>query len=148
MDLSSPAFADGAPIPSEYGYDERNANPPLSWSGLPEGTASLALVVDDPDAVEPAGKVWDHWVVWNIDPERTGVPEGWSPDDAVEGANDFGSEGYGGPNPADGPHTYEFRLYALDDRLSLESGTTKTHLEETMVDHVLAEAVLRGTYTP
>ena len=148
MELSSTAFADGDAIPRQYGYTERNVNPSLSWSGVPSDAASLALVVDDPDAVEPAGKVWDHWVVWNVDPERSGIPEAWTPSDAVEGTNDFGATGYGGPNPPDGEHTYEFRLYALDERLALESGATKAHLEEAMADHVLATAVLHGTYAP
>jgi Raf kinase inhibitor-like YbhB/YbcL family protein len=79
MDLSSTAFADGDAIPRQYGYTERNVNPPLSWSEVPADAASLALVVDDPDTVEPAGKVWDHWVVWNIDPGRTGIPDAWTP---------------------------------------------------------------------
>jgi Raf kinase inhibitor-like YbhB/YbcL family protein len=148
IELSSPAFTNGEQIPRQYGYSERNANPPLSWSGLPDDAASLALVVDDPGAVEPAGKVWDHWTVWNITPERTEIPEGWTPNSAVEGRNDFGSIGYGGPNPPDSTHTYEFRLYALDERLTLEAGATKSHLEEAMADHILAEAVLCGTYAP
>jgi Raf kinase inhibitor-like YbhB/YbcL family protein len=151
MDISSPAFADRDPIPPQYGYTNRNVNPPLSWSGVPEEAVTLALVVDDPDAVDPAGKVWDHWTVWNIDPDRTDGPEAWSPSetgDGVEGTNDFGEVGYGGPNPPDGEHTYEFRPYALDDRLALEVGATKGQLEDAMAGHVLAEAMLHGTYAP
>ena len=148
MELSSPAFEDGAPIPRQYGYDERNVNPPLQWSGVPDGTASLALVMDDPDAVEPAGTVWDHWTVWNVDPGQSEIPEGWQSGDAVEGQNDFGASGYGGPKPPDRPHTYEFRLYALDDRLALSAGASKAQLEDAMDGHVLEQAQLQGTYAP
>ena len=80
--LSSPAFDDGEPIPRRYGYTEDNVNPPLSISGVPEGAASLLLLVDDPDAVEPAGHIWDHWLVWDVDPDRETIPEEWSPDAA------------------------------------------------------------------
>jgi phospholipid-binding protein, PBP family len=93
LHLQSSAFDDGAPIPERYGYTAANVNPPLAISGVPAGTASLALVVDDPDAVEPAGKVWDHWVIWNIDPSRQSIPEGWDGEDATEGRNDFGEVG-------------------------------------------------------
>lgn len=148
MELSSPAFDDGEPIPDRHGYTAANTNPPLQWAGVPEEAASLALVVDDPDAVEPAGKVWDHWVVWNLDPDRREIPAGWDADDAIEGQNDFGERGYGGPNPPDRPHTYEFRLYALDDRLTLGAGATKAQLEEAMSGHVLDRAELTGTFAP
>lgn len=146
--LTSPAFASGDRIPEQYGYRARNVNPPLSVSGVPEDAESLALVVDDPDAVKPAGKVWDHWVVWNVDPATTEIPEDWTPTGATEGKNSYGERGYGGPNPPDREHTYRFRLYALDTALDLDAGATKTDLEAAMEGHVLDETVLTGTYAP
>jgi hypothetical protein len=150
LSLSSPAFDDGRPIPPEHGYTNENVNPPLRVDGVPEGTASLALVVDDPDAVDPAGEVWDHWVLWNVDPDRREIPEDWAPgpEEAVEGRNDYGGTGYDGPNPPDGEHTYEFHLYALDSRLDLPPGATKADLESAIEGHVLDEATLAGTYAP
>jgi Raf kinase inhibitor-like YbhB/YbcL family protein len=148
MELSSPAFRDGDPIPEQYGYTEANVNPPLELSDVPEGAQALALVVDDPDAVEPAGKIWDHWVVWNVDPDIGEIPEGWDVTGAVEGRNDYGENAYGGPNPPDRRHTYRFRAYALDSELSLATGATKAELEDAMDGHVLAEATLEGTYAP
>ncbi|MFB6123165.1 MAG: YbhB/YbcL family Raf kinase inhibitor-like protein [Haloferacaceae archaeon] len=150
LQLSSPAFDDGYPIPREYGYTEENANPPLEISGVPEGAASLVLVMDDPDAVEPAGKIWDHWLVWNVDPTRKKIPEDWNTAtaSATEGKNDYGEPGYGGPNPPDGEHTYRFRLYALDAELDVPAGADKDRLELAMEDHVLDEATLEGTYAP
>jgi hypothetical protein len=146
--LTSPAFADGDPIPRRYGYTTENVNPPLLIEGVPDGTETLALVVDDPDAVEPAGKVWDHWVVWNVPPDTTEVPEAWDAGAATEGRNDYGDHGYGGPNPPDREHTYRFRLYALDDRLALDAGATKDDLERAMEGHVIADARFEGTYAP
>ncbi|SEP23819.1 hypothetical protein SAMN04487948_12521 [Halogranum amylolyticum] len=148
LQLTSSAFASGERIPDEYGYRTRNVNPPLSVSGVPDGTASLALVVDDPDAVEPAGKVWDHWIVWNVGPETTDIPEDWTPTEAVEGENSYGERGYGGPNPPDREHTYRFRLYALDADLDLAAGATKADLERAIEGHVVEETVLEGTYAP
>ena len=150
LELSSPAFDDGEPIPRKYGYTERNVSPPLAVSGVPDAARSLALVVDDPDAVEPAGKVWDHWVVWNVPPDVSELPEGWdaSADGATEGQNDYGEHGYGGPNPPDREHTYRFRLYALDTTIALDASGTKEELEDAMTGHVLASAALDGTYAP
>jgi hypothetical protein len=148
LELSSPAFTDGGPIPREYGYTNENVNPPLEVDGVPDGTESLALVMDDPDAVEPAGKVWDHWLVWNIDPSTRTIPENWNAVGAVEGQNDYGECGYGGPNPPDRKHTYRFRLYALDERLDLDAGATKDELEALLTDRILADAELEGTYAP
>lgn len=146
--LSSPAFADDDPIPEPYGYTAENVNPPFEVDGVPEECESLALVMDDPDAVEPAGKVWDHWVVWNVDPSTTTISEDWDPSGAVQGRNDYGERGYGGPNPPDGEHTYRFRLYALDRRLDLDPGATKDQLEAAIEGKILAEATLEGTYAP
>ncbi|MFB6093826.1 MAG: YbhB/YbcL family Raf kinase inhibitor-like protein [Halanaeroarchaeum sp.] len=148
LSLDSPAFEDGGPIPAEYGRTERDVNPPLRIAGVAPDAETLALVMDDPDAVEPAGKVWDHWVVWNVPAETEAVPEDWDATDATEGRTDYGETGYGGPNPPDGRHTYRFRLYALDVTLDLPPNATTADLEDAMDGHVLAEAHLEGTYAP
>jgi Raf kinase inhibitor-like YbhB/YbcL family protein len=146
LSLSSPAFGDGEQIPEKYGYTAANVNPPLRIEGVPDDAASLALVMDDPDAVEPAGKVWDHWVVWNIPATRTEIPEGWTPTEAAEGTNDYGEVGYGGPNPPDREHRYRFKLFALDTTLDLSTETDAERLGDAMTGHVLAQAQLDGTY--
>jgi hypothetical protein len=148
--LTSPAFEDGGPIPREYGYTERNVNPPLSVRGAPDEAQSLALLVDDPDAREPAGKVWDHWVVWNLPADIETIPEGFDPATvgASEGQNDFGEHGYGGPNPPDREHSYRFRLYATDRRLDLGANATKADVENELAGRVLGSVTLEGTYAP
>lgn len=148
LQLTSPAFADGEPIPEKYGYTAANVNPPLEIAGVPDEAESLALVMDDPDAVEPAGKVWDHWVVWNIDPGISTIPEDWSPSGAVEGPNDYGDRGYGGPNPPDREHTYRFRLFALSQRFDLDTETMKEQLESALAGKIIDEDQLNGTYAP
>jgi Raf kinase inhibitor-like YbhB/YbcL family protein len=148
LEVTSPAFANGEPIPERYGYTAENVNPTLEIEGVPEETESVALVMDDPDAVEPAGKIWDHWLVWNIDPTTSTIPEDWDASEVVEGRNDFGERGYGGPNPPDREHTYRFRLFALDQRLDLDANATKDQLESAMDGKVIAEAQLEGTYAP
>jgi hypothetical protein len=154
FDLRSPAFEDGGVIPRQYGYRERNVNPPLVVEAVPPETVSLAFVVEDPDAVAPAGKVWDHWVVWNVSPAETDsrleIPEGWDPASAggQAGTNDYGERGYGGPNPPDREHTYLFRAYALDTTLGLAPSATKEELEDAVGGHVLETATLRGRYAP
>jgi Raf kinase inhibitor-like YbhB/YbcL family protein len=144
--LTSPAFEDGERIPEKYGYEAENVNPALEISNVPDDAESLALVVDDPDAVEPAGKVWDHWIVWNIPPETETIPEGWDPQGPVEGTNDYGDVGYGGPNPPDSVHRYRFKLFALDTELDLPSETDADALGSAMAGHVLAQTQLDGTY--
>ncbi|QAU13942.1 YbhB/YbcL family Raf kinase inhibitor-like protein [Halorubrum sp. BOL3-1] len=144
--LSSPAFDDGERIPDEYGYTERNANPPLSIGGAPESAGALVLIVDDPDAEEPAGTVWDHWLVWDVDPDRETVPEDWSPTAATEGQNDYGEHGYGGPNPPDREHTYRFRLYAVEEPLGLSPSADTEDLVDAMTGQVVGKARLEGTY--
>ncbi|MFC6987742.1 YbhB/YbcL family Raf kinase inhibitor-like protein [Haloplanus sp. GCM10025708] len=148
LQLTSPAFANDDPIPDKYGYTTENVNPPLEIDGVPEETQSLVLVLDDPDAVEPAGKIWDHWVVWNIDPTTSTITEDWNASGAVQGRNDYGERGYGGPNPPDREHTYRFRLFALNQRLNLDADTTKDQLESAMDGKVIAETQLEGTYAP
>ena len=150
LTLKSGAFADGGVIPRQYGYKNGNKSPPLDVGGIPGGTASLALIMDDPDAVGAVGKVWVHWVLWNVAPEGAGaeVPEGAVPEGCREGRTDFGENGYGGPAPPDREHTYVFRLYALDRRLDCGTGSTREEVEDAMRGHVLAEARLEGRYSP
>lgn len=148
LTLTSPAFAEGERIPDKYGYTADDVNPPLEIDGVPDGTAALALIVDDPDAVEPAGKVWDHWLVWNIDPDMTRIPEDWDVSGAIEGRNDYGDKGYGGPNPPDREHTYRFKLYALEQELAIDPGATKDRLESAMEGNVIEETQLEGTFAP
>lgn len=148
MQLSSPAFDDGEEIPRQYGYTEQNVNPPLQVAGVPATAESLALIVDDPDAVEPAGKIWTHWLIWNIDPTVSEIPEDWGAVGATEGENDYGETDYGGPNPPNGRHTYRFQLSALDTTLSLPAGATKDELETELEGRTVAETVLTGTYAP
>lgn len=150
LTITSPAFDAGDPIPAEYGYTDRNVNPPLAVEGVPDGTESLALVVDDPDAVEPAGKVWDHWVVWNVDPETREIPEDWDPErsGASVGTNDYGEQAYGGPNPPDGEHTYRFELLALETALDLPQSAAAQDVRTAAEGSILASATLDGTYAP
>ena len=144
--LRSPAFDDGGSIPRQYGRNGADVNPPLEVTGVPDDAAALAVVVDDPDAVEAAGEVFVHWLVWNV--PLTTVPENWSPETAVEGTNDFGEVGYGGPAPPDGPHTYRFKCFALDGTLELEAGATVEKFGPALEGRVLARAQLEGTYAP
>ena len=151
LQLSS-SFSDGDEIPRECGYKNGNEVPPLTISGKPEGTESLALIMDDPDAMGAVGKVWVHWVVWNIHPwEQIGTGD-FSEDlicsHAIEGTTDFGEVGYGGPAPPDKRHTYVFKLYALDTRLDLPDKSTKADLEKAMEGHILEQTQLTGTYAP
>ena len=142
LKLTSSAFSDGGEIPRECGYKNGNKAPPLTINGIPDGTKSLALIMDDPDAMEPAGKVWVHWVVWNIDPTTTEL------ENVEEGITDFGEEGYGGPAPPDKRHTYVFKLYALDTDLDLPDKSTKADVEKAMEGHIIEQAQLTGTYAP
>jgi len=142
LKLTSSAFSDGGEIPRECGYKHGNEEPPLSSSGIPEGTKSLALIMDDPDAMEPAGKVWVHWVVWNIVGSTIDLKK------CHQGMTDFGEVGYGGPAPPDKRHTYVFKLYALDSILDLPEGSTKSELEKAMEGHIIEQTTLTGTYAP
>ena len=153
LELTSPAFSDGGEIPRECGYKHGNITPPLKIKCAYTRTKSLALIMDDPDAMEPAGKVWVHWVVWNISPEALKIfqyensqtPEIECND---KGINDFGEVGYGGPAPPDKRHTYVFKLYALDSILDLPEGSTKSELEKAMEGHIIEQTTLTGTYAP
>jgi len=148
MQLTSTGFSDGGEIPLELGYKKQNEPPALSINGIPEGTKSLALIMDDPDAMDAVGKVWVHWVVWNIDPTKPFITGNPRESGFVEGMTDFGEVGYGGPAPPDKRHTYIFKLYALDSKLDLPEGSTKSELENAMEGHILEQATLTGTYAP
>jgi hypothetical protein len=142
--LTSTAFAEGGSIPREYTCDADDVSPPLAWTGLPEGSAALALVVDDPDA---GGFV--HWVVYDIDPAVAGLAEGAStaPGAPAQGRNSFGQTGYGGPCPPSGTHHYLFRLLALDQELGLSGTPDAASVLAAADGHILEEARLTGTYT-
>ena len=146
--LESSAFKNGKEIPRKYGYKNTNINPPLKIKGIPQNTKSLVLIMDDPDAMGAVGKIWAHWVIWNIEPNTKEIKEDSIPTDAIEGKTDFGEIGYGGPAPPDKEHTYIFKLYALDNKLSLNEGASKTDVEKSMKNHILAEARLTGKYSP
>lgn len=148
MIITSPAFKNGESIPRKYGYKNENSSPPLLIDKVPEGTESLVLIMDDPDAMKAVGKVWVHWVLWNIPSNTQEIPENSAPQNSIEGKTDFGEIGYGGPAPPDKEHLYIFKLYALDTKLDLEQNSTKTDLEESMKNHILAEAKLEGKYAP
>ena len=146
--LESEVFDNGGVIPRKYGYKNGNNSPPLKISNVPENTSSLALIMDDPDAMGAVGKVWTHWVLWNIDPNTIELKENVIPSDCLEGETDFGEIGYGGPAPPDKEHTYIFKLYALDQKLDAKKNSTKKQIEETMNNHIIAETRLEGRYSP
>ncbi|MBI4149355.1 YbhB/YbcL family Raf kinase inhibitor-like protein [Candidatus Woesearchaeota archaeon] len=145
MQLSSQAFVHNGSIPSQYTCDGNNTSPPLAMSGVPKEAISLVLIMDDPDAVKPAGRVWDHWIVFNIPPTTTIIEEGKEPK-GIQGRGTSGSSGYQGPCPPDAEHRYFFKLYALDTMLRLPEGAAKKEVEAAMQGHVLAKAELRGRY--
>ncbi len=150
--LSSPAFSNGGRIPREHTCEGADTSPQLDWQGMPPGTQSLALIVDDPDAPDPAAPrmTYVHWVLYNLPAESTGLPADVRgdqlPPGTGSGLNDWGQPGYGGPCPPIGRHRYFHKLYALDTRLTGLDRPTKAQLEAAMADHVLAEAQLVGTY--
>lgn len=148
IQLTSSAFTEGKPIPAKYTCDGDDISPPLKWSNTPSGTRSLALISDDPDA--PVG-TWVHWVLYNLPPTVTELPENTPttesiPNGAKQGINDFKRFGYGGPCPPSGTHRYYFKIYALDTELKLKARPTKSDLLQAMQGHVLAEGQLMGTY--
>ena len=148
MELKSSAFTAGGMIPKKHTCDGPDVSPPLSWSDVPAGAKSLALIADDPDA--PMG-TWVHWVAWNIPPNAHGLEEGMPKKDSLpngmkQGTTDFRSIGYGGPCPPSGTHRYFFKLYALDTSLNLPPSTTKKDLEKAMQGHLLQQVELMGKY--
>jgi Raf kinase inhibitor-like YbhB/YbcL family protein len=149
LTVNSSAFTEGGGIPARYTCEGQDVSPPLAWSGLPAGTKSLALIVDDPDAPDPKApkRTWVHWVLYDIPPTATSLPEGGAlPSGIREGRNDWGRKGYGGPCPPVGRHRYFHKLYALDTVLGDLGEPTKAQVEKAMEGHVLAEGRLMGTY--
>lgn len=146
--VKTASFPEGAAIPKKFTCDGSDISPALEWSGAPAATITLGLIADDPDA--PVG-TWTHWIAWNISPQRS-LPEGVQktetlPDGMRQGTNDFRRIGYGGPCPPPGkPHRYFFKLYALDTKLDLKPGASRSELESAMKSHVLAETQLMGKY--
>lgn len=152
LTITSQAFEHNGSIPPLYTCDGQDISPPLSWTGLPQGTKSLVLIMDDPDAPDPdAPKMtWVHWVLYNIPPDVEGFPERGSvaelPQGTKEGLNDWKRTGHGGPCPPIGRHRYFHKIYALDVILSDLNTPTKKQLEEAMQGHILDQAELIGTY--
>ncbi|GAB4133841.1 YbhB/YbcL family Raf kinase inhibitor-like protein [Thermopirellula anaerolimosa] len=154
--LTSSAFESGKPIPKKYTGEGADVSPPLEWKGVPEGTRELALICEDPDA--PTKEPWVHWVIYKIPPETTSLPENVAktsrlsqPPGALQGKNSWPSGqtiGYRGPMPppGHGRHHYYFRLYALDAKLVIEPGVTKSVLWMNIKDHIVGQAELMGTY--
>ena len=136
--ITSSDFEEGGEIPKKFGYKFENEEPNISFNRPPSSTTTLALIMDDPDAMGAVGKVWLHWLQYHNLTESS----------PVEGKTDFGEIGYGGPAPPDKRHTYIFKAYALDTELELNEGYSKQELEDAMKDHILAEAKLTGTFAP
>ena len=150
--LRSAAFVEGASIPIRHTCEGADVSPPLEWSGVPAGARSLALVMDDPDAPDPAAPkmTWVHWVLYDLPPDARGLPEAVArnalPPGTHQGVNDWKRTGWGGPCPPIGRHRYFFKLFALDAVLGNLGVPTKARLEAAMAGHVLGEARLMGTY--
>jgi Raf kinase inhibitor-like YbhB/YbcL family protein len=150
--LTSSAFTHQGSIPQQYTCQGRDLSPPLSWSGAPEGTKGFVLVVDDPDAPDPAApkRTWVHWVLYSIPPGTASLGEAVTtaklPAGTREGTNDWNRTGYGGPCPPVGRHRYFHKLYALDTELPDLGPARKAEVEKAMEGHVLAKAELIGTY--
>jgi len=146
--ITSSAFEDGGLIPSKYTGDGADVSPPLQWDTVPEGTRSIALICDDPDA--PMG-TWVHWVLFNLPSDAKELVENIPsdkilPDGARQGLSDFGRVGYGGPCPPGGTHRYFFKIYALDTEVGLQAGADKRRLLKTMEGHILSQGQLIGKY--
>lgn len=148
MKIESNVFQNGGEIPRKYGYKKENINPPLLIKDVPINAKSLVLIMDDPDAMGAVGKIWVHWLVWNIDPNTNEILENSLPPNTIQGKTDFGEIAYGGPAPPDKEHTYIFKLYALDRKLNLDEGSTKSQIEDAMKGHVIEETRLEGRYSP
>ena len=152
LTLTSTEFNPGASIPASFTCEGDDISPPLAWSGVPAGTKSLALVMEDPDAPDPAApqRIWTHWVLYNIPCGVAGLPQGANhenlPPGAREGLNDWKNKGYGGPCPPIGRHRYVHKLYALDTQLADLGNPTRAQLEQAMRGHVIEQAELVGLY--
>jgi Raf kinase inhibitor-like YbhB/YbcL family protein len=143
MKITSSAFQEGGNIPSKFSCDGADTSPPLQIADVPSGAKSLVLIVDDPDA--PSG-LFTHWTAWNMSPETSTIAER-SPPKGVQGTNDFGKSGYGGPCPPSGTHRYYFKIFALDRELDLPSGAKRVQLDAAMKSHVIAQGELMGRYS-
>ncbi|MHC5538186.1 YbhB/YbcL family Raf kinase inhibitor-like protein [Singulisphaera rosea] len=154
MTLKSPAFANGEEIPKANTCAGKDASPPLAWSGAPESVRSFAVLCDDPRT--PQG-IFTHWIVYNIPAATKELPEGLAPEPQVklgtsgtgvmQGLNDFGKVGYGGPCPPSGSHRYLFRVYALDTTLNLAPGASREQFIQAITDHIVVEGRLSGIST-
>lgn len=142
MKLTSPSFIHGASIPSKYTCEGNDISPELMWTAVPKNTKSFALICDDPDA---PGGTWVHWVIFNIPPTITKIPEGGKPA-GIQGTNSWEKTGYGGPCPPSGTHRYFFTLYAVDTELSLDQRATANDVKRAIEGHKLATAQLLGVY--
>ncbi len=152
LQITSSAFVHQGEIPEQYTCQGRDISPPLAWAGVPDSAQSLVLIVDDPDAPDPAAPrtVWCHWLLYNLPPQSSGLAESVAdtalPAGTLQGKNDWNRTGYGGPCPPIGRHRYFHKLYALDTELGDLGRATKAELERAMQGQVLAEGVLVGTY--
>lgn len=144
MEITSPVFENNANIPAKYSCDGENINPPLEISAVPSEAKSLALIMDDPDAPIAGGFV--HWVAFNIDPATKTIGENSHPASGIEGTNSAGKIGYASPCPPSGTHRYFFKLYALDNMLTLDSSAKREDTEKAMQGHILDQAELIGLY--
>ena len=142
MKITSSAFQEGGNIPSKFTCDGSDTSPPLQITGVPSEAKTLVLIADDPDA--PSG-LFTHWLVWNIPPQTNSIAEGGAAK-GVQGTNDFGKSGYGGPCPPSGAHHYAFKVFALDRELDLRSGAKRSQLDAAMKGHVIAQGELIGRY--
>ena len=152
LTLKSSAYDNGGVIPSRYTCEGEDVSPPLVWTGVPETARSLVLIIDDPDAPDPNAPktIWVHWVLYNIPPDVTGLPEGVAPETLppgiMEGLNDWNRTGYGGPCPPIGRHRYFHKLYALDTVLEGMKTPTKAEVETAMKGHIISQTQYMGTY--
>jgi Raf kinase inhibitor-like YbhB/YbcL family protein len=153
LKIVSSVFDHQDDIPAKYTCDGNDVSPPLAWSGVPAGTKSLVLIVDDPDAPDPRAPrmVWVHWLLYNIPPDTTGLAQAVSDSDlppgTMQGMNDWKRTGYGGPCPPVGKHRYFHKLYALDTVFEDLNKPTKAGLEQVMQGHIIEQAELLGFYT-
>jgi Raf kinase inhibitor-like YbhB/YbcL family protein len=144
MKISSSAFQEGGTIPEKFSKNGQNVSPDLRIEGVPADAKALAIIVDDPDA--PVG-LFTHWLVWNVDPKTDHIAQGSAPTGAVQGKNDFGDIGYGGPQPPSGTHRYYFKIFALNGALDLKPGAKRKELDAAMKGHIVAQGQLMGRYS-
>jgi len=142
MKITSPGFKEGGDIPSKFTCDGSDTSPPLHITGVPPGAKSLVLIADDPDA---PGGLFTHWLIWNIPPQTSSIPEGGATN-GTQGTNDFGKSAYGGPCPPPGTHRYSFKIFALDRELDLRPGAKRSQVDAAMKGHVIAQGELVGRY--